>query len=82
MGAIGLLAGASNLASALWVRDELDAFELLVRQRARRARMPPECIEDVLPVQHELDAPRPRPPHVTIVYLRGGGGAGARASRS
>lgn len=30
----------------------------------------------MLPVQHELDAPRPRPPHVTIVYLRGGGRPG------
>lgn len=65
-----LLFGAANLAAALYVRYELTAFELIVRRGVLRTRIPLECIEGVLPVFHEPDAPRP--PHVTVVYQRDG----------
>lgn len=59
-------------AAAAYVRYELTRFELVVRSGFRVLRIPLECIEGALPVRHALDAPRPRPPHVTIVYQKRG----------
>jgi hypothetical protein len=64
--------GAASLAASLYVRFELDAFELVVRRGVLATRIPLECIEGVLPVRRPTDGPRPLPPHVTIVYQRGG----------
>ena len=64
--------GGVQLASAVYVRFELSDFELVVRRGATATRIPLECIEGVLPVRGGTDGPRPRPPHVTIVYQRDG----------
>jgi hypothetical protein len=64
--------GAVSLAASLYVRFELDAFELVVRRGVWATRIPLECIEGVLPVRRSTEGPRPLPPHVTIVYQRGG----------
>src|SRR5262245_3559995 len=64
--------GGLRLASALYVRFELSAFELVVRRGAGATRIPLECIEGVLPVRGSTEGPRPLPPHVTIVYQRAG----------
>jgi len=74
LGAGVLLAavGAVSLAASVYVRLEVDAFELVVRRGLAAKRIPLECIEGVLPVRRGTDGPRPLPPHVTIVYQRGG----------
>ena len=64
--------GGVRLASAVYVRFELSDFELVVRRGATATHIPLECIEGVLPVRGSTDGPRPRPPHVTIVYQREG----------
>ena len=64
--------GAVSLAGSLYVRFELDAFELVIRRGVWATRIPLECIEGVLPVRRSTEGPRPLPPHVTIVYQRGG----------
>ena len=64
--------GAASLAASLYVRFELDAFELVIRRGVWATRIPLECIEGVLPVRRSTDGPRPLPPHVTVVYQRGG----------
>jgi hypothetical protein len=71
-GLLLLAVGMARLASSLYVRLELDAFELRVRRGLAATRIPLECIEGVLPVRRATDGPRPLPPHVTIVYQRGG----------
>lgn len=70
---VALVALAATVgAAAAYVRYELTRFDLVVRSGFRVLRIPLECIEGVLPVQHALDAPRPRPPHITIVYQKRG----------
>lgn len=64
--------GGTSLAAVLYVRFELDAFELVVRRGFASTRIPLECIEGVLPVRRTTEGPRPLPPHVTIVYQRAG----------
>ena len=71
-GVLLLGTGGLRLASALYVRFELSAFELVVRRGAAATRIPLECIEGVLPVRGSTEGPRPLPPHVTIVYQRKG----------
>jgi hypothetical protein len=71
-GALLLGVGLSSLAAVLYVRLELNDFELVVRRGAIAKRIPLECIEGVLPVRRTTDGPRPLPPHVTIVYQRAG----------
>ena len=71
-GFVVLAIGGLRLASALYVRFELNAFELVVRRGAAATRIPLECIEGVLPVRGSTEGPRPLAPHVTIVYQRAG----------
>jgi hypothetical protein len=71
-GVIIVLAGVVYLASALLVRYELGAFDLVIHHGLWRTRIPLECIEGVLPVRPSAGEIQTLAPHVTVVYQLAG----------